>query len=496
MTVNPRKLRPYDQAPRRRRPLIPEAPDSAAIGFLAAAAVWLALATGSGFVALALAAFGFSFSLRQEIGVFGLQALSITVDAERAELAFGSALVYGWLSNAGFAAACFIGPRLAGRPLRMQKGANIGLGLWNLGVLLAIAGIYLGQPGLFDWLAAPALAADAVMLLGALAVAGSFIGTLAGRNPLEHYVGVWFMAVALAALVALQALNLAVELLALRDVAAGLAAVFISRGIETLWLLGATLATLHYVVPRASGNPLYSAGIGILSWITWLVAAGLAPIGELVDTSVPYWITTIGKVAGVLLIVPAFLVAANLLMTLRGRWWHALTPGALAFALAAIAFLIGQPLIQGIGALRPVEGMVSRTAWELGAFVYTGLGTYTFTMLALAEHAVPRLLRREWGGGPLSTATLWTAFGGTAIGAFSLMAAGLAEGSMRLEGRPPEQVTPVLTAYQLPAAAGLGLAALAGLALLVSVFLAYTTARPASYALPRGPSASSAAAGH
>lgn len=496
MTVNPRKLRPYDQPPRRRRALIPDAPDSAAIAFLAAAAVWFALATGIGFLAVALAAFNFSFSLRQEIGILGLQALSVTVDAERAELAFGSALVYGWLSNAGFAAACFIGPRLAGRPLRAEKGANVGLGMWNLGVLLAIAGIYLGQPGLFDWLAAPALAADAVMLLGAVAVAGSFFGTLVGRNPLEHYVGVWFMAVALAALVALQAGNLLVEVLALRDVAGGLAAAFISRAIETLWLLGATLATLHYVVPRSSGNPLYSAGLAVLAWLTWLVAAGLAPIGELVDTSVPYFITTIGKVASVLLIVPAFLAATNLLMTLRGRWSQAVTPGALAFAVVATGFLVGQPLIQGIGALRPVEGMVSRTAWELGAFVYAALGTYTLAMLALAEHAVPRLLRREWGGGPLSAATLWAAFGGVTIGAFALMAAGLAEASMRLEGRPPEEMTPVLTAYYLPAAAGLGLAALAGLALLVSVFLAYTSARPASYAVTRGSSASTAAAGH
>lgn len=496
MTVNPRKLRPYDQPPKRRRPLIPDAPDSAAIGFLAAAAVWLALATGIGFLAVALGAFNLGFGLRQEIGLFGIQALSVTIDAERAELAFGSALVYGWLGNAGFAAACFIGPRLTGRPLRMEKGANVGLGLWNLGVLLAVAGIYLGQPGLFDWLAAPALAADAVMLLGALAVAGSFFGTLAGRNPLEHYVGVWFIAVALAALVALQVLNLGIEVLALRDVAAGLAAAFISRGLETLWLLGAALGTLHYVVPRATGNPLYSAGLAVLAWITWLVAAGLAPIGELVDTSVPYWITTVGKVASVLLIVPAFLSATNLLMTLRGRWWPAMTPGTLAFALAAVGFLVGQPIIQGIGTLRPVEGMVSRTAWELGAFIYAGLGTYTFAMLALAEHAVPRLLRREWGGGPLSAITLWTALGGVAIGAFGLMAAGLAEAAMRLEGRPPEEMTPVLAAYYLPAAGGLGLAALAGLAVLISVFLAYTSGRPASYAVPRGPSASTAAAGH
>jgi cbb3-type cytochrome oxidase subunit 1 len=284
--------------------------------------------------------------------------------------------------------------------------------------------------------------------------------------------------------------------LALRDAAGGLAAAFISRGIETLWLLGAALAALHYVVPRGSGNPLYSGGLGVLAFATWLALAAVSPVGELVDTSVPYWITTIGKVATVLLIAPAFLAATNLLLTLRGRWWLAVAPGALAFALVGIGFLLGTPIISGIGTLRPVEGAVSRTSWELGAFVYAALGAYTFAMLALGEHAVPRLFRREWGGGPLSAVTLWTAFGGVTLAALFLMGAGLAEGAMRLEGRSAEETTPVLVAYLLPAAAGLGLAALAGLATLVSVFLAYTTGRPASYSLPRGSSTSTAAAGH
>ncbi|HEX2221800.1 MAG TPA: cbb3-type cytochrome c oxidase subunit I [Candidatus Limnocylindria bacterium] len=496
MTVNPRKLRPYDQPPKRRRPLIPEAPDSAATGFLAAAAVWLAIATGIGFLAVGLRVLPLTLELRQPIGIFGVDALSVAVDAERAELAFVNAVVFGWLSNAGFAAAAFMGPRLVGRRLRAEKGANVGLALWNLGVLLAVAGIYLGQPGVFEGLAAPALAADAVMLIGLVAIAASFMGTVIGRHLRDQYVSLWFLAVGLAALVALQALNLAVEVVALRDVPAALAAAFVGRGIETLWLLGASLAALHYVVPRASGNPLYSGGLAALAWVTWLALAALAPIGELVDTSVPYWITTVGKIASVLLIAPAFLVATNLLLTLRGRWWLAFAPGSLAFALVGIGFLLGMVLIQGIGALRPVEGMVSRTAWDLGAFVYAALGMYTFALLALGEHAVPRLLRREWGGGVLSAVTLWAAFGGVTIAALSLMGAGLAEGSMRLEGRTPEEMSAVLAAYYLPAAAGLGLAALAGLVPLVSVFLAYTAARPASYALPRGGSPTTASAGH
>ena len=52
--VNPKKLRPYDTPPKRRRSLIPGAPDSAATGFMAAAGLWFALAAGLGVLALAM----------------------------------------------------------------------------------------------------------------------------------------------------------------------------------------------------------------------------------------------------------------------------------------------------------------------------------------------------------------------------------------------------------------------------------------------------------
>src|SRR5205814_2844531 len=46
-----RKLRPYDQPPKRRRTLIPGAPDSAAGLFLVVAILWLLAAAGLGFLA-------------------------------------------------------------------------------------------------------------------------------------------------------------------------------------------------------------------------------------------------------------------------------------------------------------------------------------------------------------------------------------------------------------------------------------------------------------
>jgi hypothetical protein len=113
---------------------------------------------------------------------------------------------------------------------------------------------------------------------------------------------------------------------------------------------------------------------------------------------------------------------------------------------------------------------------------------------SIAEHALPRILRRAWGGGVLASAQLWLAFGGATLAGLALMGGGLAEGSMLATGATPEDMDAALVLYRVPAFLGLGMVALAGLAMLVNLFLMYTSGEPADYTVP-GQTAT-AAAGH
>ncbi len=128
--VNPKKLRPYDEPPKRRRTLIPSAPDSSAIGFIVVAALWLALSGALGLLALGLRFIPFEFSFG--LGIFNL---AFEIDARRVDYAFVNAAVYGWLSNAGFAAICFMAPRLTGRRLALEPFVFLGLLAWNSALL-------------------------------------------------------------------------------------------------------------------------------------------------------------------------------------------------------------------------------------------------------------------------------------------------------------------------------------------------------------------------
>jgi len=493
MTVNPKKLRPYDQPPKRRRKLIPDGPDSSATGFFVAAALWLAVATGLGALAIGmrLITLEFSFPL-----LFGF---SFEFDARRVEYAFVNATVYGWLTNAGFAAVAFMTPRLLGRRMAMEPLLMLGLLAWNMSLAGGIAALYVFDLGPNAPLSALPWLIDGGLATGALIVTAAFLVTaVAGLR--TGYVSLWFAAVALLSMAGLTGLNALIGLLEwvinLAELPVALASLFVERAMVTMWLLGIAYAVLHYVVPRATGQPLASAGIGMLSFLTWLMLAPIAGLATLVDPSIPFAITSLGNVANMLLLVPAALTVVNLVQTMPGRWSLLFGSGSVAFAAVSIAFLLAVSLLDALGSLRTVQELVARTDWERGAFLWAAYGTFTFAAFAMAEHALPRILRRAWGGGFLSSAQLWLAFGGVTLAGLALMGGGMAEGSLRAGGAAPDATSAVLLVYRGIAFVGFGLVALAALAFVLNMFLMYTSAEPAEYIVPGASPATAPAAGH
>lgn len=494
MTVNRnlKKSRPYDQPPKRRRSLIPGGPDSAATGFFVAAAVWLAVATGIGALAIGMRLIPFELSVP-----LGLFDLSFELDGRRVEAAFVNATVFGWLSNAGFAAIAFMTPRLAGRQLAGERLVTLGMLAWNLALAGGIAGLYVFDLGPNAPLSAMLWLFDGGLAFGALIITGSFLATV-GAGIRTAYVSTWFAGIALLSLLGMTGINATIGLaelfIELPELTVALISVFVERATTTLWLLGVAYATLHYVVPRATGQPLASAGLGLLAWVTWLAMAPLSALGALQDPIIPYLITLLGSVGTILLLVPAALTTVNLALSMRGRWSLLFGAGALAFAATALAFLLSVSMLEALGALRSVDASVSGTEWELGVFIWAAYGAFTMAAFSIAEHALPRILRRAWGGGVLASAQLWLAFGGATLAGLALMGGGLAEGSMLATGATPEDMDAALVLYRVPAFLGLGMVALAGLAMLVNLFLMYTSGEPADYTVP-GQTAT-AAAGH
>lgn len=480
MAVNPKKLRPYDQPPKVRRPIIPDGPDAAATAFLVAALIWFLVATGIGLLWVAMQLFPDQLTFKLAIPVLPGN-LAVELSPATVGSGFWNSLVYGWLGNAGLGAVFFITPRLLGARLVDEQVASTSAALWNVGLLAGMAALYVPSLAAAGTLAEFPLPVDAVLLLALLLANDSFWRTVLASRESSPYVSIWFFGVAMLGLLGLYGLATVAPLLNLPQTGALLANAFYVRALQTLVVSGIALGTLYYVVPRATGNPLSSWGLAMLAWLLWLGLSTLAPLGSLVDTSVPYAVTQLGNVATLLLVVPAFLVVANLLQTMTGRWTLALSPGTIQFALAALTFLVAATMLDAIGALASVRTLVGATDWGVGVRLFAFLGTATLAFLALADHAFPRLLRRDWGGNLVTEATLWAGFVGTAVSGLALVAGGIVHGSLLRDGASAGQITGLLFWFRLVLGAGLGLVALAALLAVLNVFLMYTSARRAEY---------------
>jgi cytochrome c oxidase cbb3-type subunit 1 len=499
MAVNPKKLRPYDQPPKVRRALIPNEPDNAATAFLVAALVWFLAATGIGLLWVAYQLFPEQLTLRLDMPTLS-GVLTFEMSPATTASGFWNSLVYGWLGNAGLGAVFFITPRLLGRRLASETMASGAAALWNVGLVAGLAALYVPQLTGTGALTEFPLPVAGVLLLALLLANGAFWRTVLGSGQALPYVSIWYFGVALLAFLGLYGLISLAELLSITQVfslsAAGeaLADAFYVRALETLCLGGLAIGTLYYVIPRAAAKPLYSWGLAMLGWLLWLGLSTLAPLASLVDVSVPFAITQIGNTATFLLVVPAFLVVANLLLSLSGRWTLVLSPGTIPFALVALTFLTATALLEAIGALGSVHKLVGSTDWGVGVRLFALLGTATLAFLAVVDHAFPRLLRRDWGGTLLAEATLWAAFAGAALAGLALIFGSVVQGSLLADAAAPEEIDLFVFWFRLASGAGIGLSALAATVLALNVFLMYTSGRRAEYAVVASDAAAAPAA--
>jgi len=487
MAVNPKKLRPYDEPPRVRGPLIPSRPDSAATAFMVLGALWLVVATGLGAIWVLMLMFPDQLHFAMDFDVPIIGKLGVNFSADTVSSGFMNALIFGWLSNAAFAAVLFITPRLTGVRLIGESLTWLGMAAWNLGVASGLAGLYIPQIAGHGPLAEFPLPADGLMLLAMLIVNVAFWRTLLASRQRMPYASIWFFGLALLASMGAYALGAAAQagatFINLDETTVALIYAFVARAVFTYWILGVTLGTLFYVVPRATLNGLASSGLAFVAWVLWAGLAGLSAVGALVDPSVPFVITQLGNVGTMLLVAPVFLAVANLGLTMHGRWSLMLGTGTVSLAVIAMAFLLGSAVLEAIGALRSVQGLVHGTEWAPGALLFGTLGAGTFAFYAFAEHAAPRMFRRDWAGTLLTDAQLWATFAGTAMAGLALIGAGIAHGALMAQGAPGDQLNGTLIWFRMVAVGGLGLASLGGICLVGTLFLMYTTARRAEYSL-------------
>lgn len=488
MTGNLKRLRPYDEPPKESSGLLPSGGDAAAMGYLAFAVIWLVTATGLGtFAALQLVMSDFEFVLGLPFGI-SFELTPTTVAA-----GFRHTFVWGWLTNAALGAIFFITPRVTGRGIAHPRIGALGMVTWNVGFAAGLTLLYI--PALSDTgtLTGFPLPVNVVLILGLLMINVSFWPTLRGSDP--PFVGLAWFGVGMLALLGMTVEASIVGVLDLDPTVDAIAEAWWVRGISLVWLLGIPIGALHYLVPRLTGQPLASGPLGWFGLGGWAVLGLLSCFGAAVHPSLPYALVSVGNAATIMLLLPAIAVIANLAMTFRGKWSLALSPGPAAMAVASLVFLGGSVLLLGIGSLREVQETVARTEWPFGVAAFGLGGAATIGLLAVGEHAWPRMLHRAHRGGLLAYAVTWSALGGAAVAGIALMAAGLFHVGLVADGLTTAEINSALLPIHLVAWAGLGMMGLAAAGHATNAYLLAAHGRPVHTTSP-GAAPAAAPAGH
>jgi hypothetical protein len=335
-----------------------------------------------------------------------------------------------WLAGLGAA---------AGPARRLARSA---FWLWQLALVLGLAGVLLGFQTPDPWFPGP-LAARALLALAAAAWAAALWRCPDGHDsPLAF--GRLFGLVAAVVLLGVQAISLLSA--ALGGAGQAMAQAWAGRAALDLWVLLAGAAVAAACLPAGLGRPLYGRRMLLFGLALWLPLAALAAGRDLGPDLYPAALDRLALAATAGRLAPAALLGIGLLGTWVGEGPAARAPGAVRFASLGLLVALGAVLADAGTAA--VASATQFTAWQAPAVLAPPLAS-GLLLAAAAGYAV----RWPDPAAPWPRRHLWLAVVATVAGLAPLWPIALAE-----LGLGPVGLAPIEARLRLPGAL-LGLAA-------------------------------------
>jgi cytochrome c oxidase cbb3-type subunit I len=380
-----------------------------------------------------------------------------------AQLSFGrlrpvhiNAVLIGWLSM-GYAACMFyIIPVLVGRKgLWSELMGNITNVIWNIMLVCGIYGILNGDTEAREYAELAGTihvghtsiqVLDWVVLIGLIMLGINCWMTVLTGTEKKWYVSIWYFMGALFwfPIVYIIGNRAFVGLDGLNDAIAGW---FYGHNILGMWFTVGGVGIMYYLLPKFTGNPLYSHTLSMIGF--WTIGMFYAPTGthHILQSPVPEWLKSIAVISSVFLLVPVLTVLTNFFMTMKGKWSTATDHIPLRFAIAGgISYLL--TCIQGpFQATRSINWYLHFSNWVVGHAHLALLATFSFFVFAASYYMVPKFSGRKMFSKRLAVLHFWLTLYGWIIMMISLTIAGLIQAAGWHHGIPIDQWTLELEPY-------------------------------------------------
>jgi len=348
----------------------------------------------------------------------------------RLAAAEASVITWGVLFT-GFAGAMFvIVPRLTGTKLWSERIGAQTIVLHDQVVLAGVVMLLIGRTQGINGLELP-WPIDILIVNSMLMVAQNVVSTTARRRERRLAPSLWYFLAAVIVLPVTYAFgNFAAPWYygVNQQIVAGFAVAGTMAG---LTLLG--VGTAYYVLPKATGQPIYSQRVALIGFWSFVFAAPW--IGQIWSVQGPGqdYLETVAIAFAVWLVIPALCVLTNVVGTLRDAWDTAISEPAVKFVVGGTLFLVLGTVMLGIGSLRSMQDVIGHTTWDIATdtALSVGLG---FFLIALVYYQFPRIIGRVLYSARWGTRQFWAQTTGLLTVVASLAIAGLIQGDVQVAG--------------------------------------------------------------
>ncbi len=190
------------------------------------------------------------------------------------------------------------------------------------------------------------------------------------------------------------------------------------------------IAMIYYFLPKESGQAVYSYKLSLLSFWGLMFVYLWAGGHHLLYSTIPDWVQTMGSIFSVVLILPSWGSAINMLLTMKGEWRQVASSPLIKFMVLGSTFYMFSTLEGPIQAIKSVNAIAHFTDWIVG-HVHDGvLGWVGFMIMAALFHMAPRVFKRELYSKSLMGAQFWIQTVGVTLYFTSMWIAGITQGMM------------------------------------------------------------------
>ena len=384
--------------------------------FYTSAIVWLLLGT--------LLAFFTSFKMHSPDLLANVSFLTYG----RIRAAHLNVMLYGWASMAGMGTAIWLMARLCRTTLRHPLLLVTGGAFWNLGVVLGITGILMGDSTGYQWLEFPSYSAVVLFIAYTLIISWSVL-MFRFRHGDPIYITQWYL---LGAFLWFPWIYLAAQTMLFIVPVQGVmqAAVnwWYANNLLFLWFGSLGLGTAYYMIPKVIGRPVYSYHLAAIGFWTYALFASWTGMQRLVDGPFPAWMITASIAAMILCVIPFATVGLNHHMTMRGYFPLLRYSPTLRFTVFGA---ISYTAFAALGLVISLRSFARYLHFSEVSVAYSHIGLYAFfsmIMFGAMYYIMPRLVGREWRYASLIKMHFWASAYGIGLMTFMLLAGGFVQG--------------------------------------------------------------------